>query len=236
MAAHQPFALLGLGGVGRTLLRQIIAHRDHHARHYGVNFALAYMGDSTAGLLASTSSSFDNVAIEAACAAKEAGSPLSALSGGEFTTEASDPAEVVRSKLPPGCIVVDCTASDATLPSLLAAVEELEAGKVVSANKKPFTSGQDAFERLTSSPNCRWESTVGAGLPVIASLSRVVRSGDPINSINGAFSGSLGFIMTGLQAGQKLSAVVREARSLGYTEPDPRDDLRCVGESAAEYL
>ena len=49
--------------------------------------------------------------------------------------------------------------------------------------------------------------------------------GDTVTRIAGAFSGTLGFVMTGLQAGEPFSAVVREAHRLGYTEPDPRDDL-----------
>jgi homoserine dehydrogenase len=46
-----------------------------------------------------------------------------------------------------------------------------------------------------------------------------------VRKIAGALSGTLGFVMTGLQAGQPFSEVVREAQQLGYTEPDPRDDL-----------
>ncbi|HXF60845.1 MAG TPA: hypothetical protein VNK95_04470, partial [Caldilineaceae bacterium] len=48
---------------------------------------------------------------------------------------------------------------------------------------------------------------------------------DEVQRITGAFSGTLGYVMTGLQAGHPFSAVVREAHRLGYTEPDPRDDL-----------
>lgn len=46
-----------------------------------------------------------------------------------------------------------------------------------------------------------------------------------MTKIAGTFSGTLGYVMTGLQAGNKFSEVVREAHRLGYTEPDPRDDL-----------
>src|SRR5690606_31061059 len=71
----------------------------------------------------------------------------------------------------------------------------------------------------------RWETTVGAGLPVIATLTRLVASGDSITRIAGTFSGTLGYLMTGLESGRLFSEVVREAYERGYTEPDPRDDL-----------
>jgi homoserine dehydrogenase len=35
----------------------------------------------------------------------------------------------------------------------------------------------------------------------------------------------LGYICAGLQKGGRFSEIVREAKALGYTEPDPRDDL-----------
>ena len=59
----------------------------------------------------------------------------------------------------------------------------------------------------------------------MAMLRRMVTSGDPISRVAGCFSGTLGFVMSGLEAGKKLSDVVAEAKSLGYTEPDPREDL-----------
>ncbi len=49
--------------------------------------------------------------------------------------------------------------------------------------------------------------------------------GDEVQRIAGTFSGTLGYVMTGLQAGRPFSEIVREAHGLGYTEPDPRDDL-----------
>ncbi|KAJ6790645.1 uncharacterized protein M6B38_174385 [Iris pallida] len=71
----------------------------------------------------------------------------------------------------------------------------------------------------------RFESTVGAGLPVIASVTRVLASGDPITHITGSLSGTLGYVMSEVEDGKLFSEVVLAAKSLGYTEPDPRDDL-----------
>jgi homoserine dehydrogenase len=137
-------------------------------------------------------------------------------------------------------VVVDCTATTETVPALLFALERKY--KVVLANKKPLTIDQEVYNRLTRAGatgvsaggevvatrhagRCRWETTCGAALPVVSTLNRLVACGDPVSRIAGAFSGTLGFVMSGLQAGQPFSAVVREAHRLGYTEPDPRDDL-----------
>ncbi|KAL5994927.1 hypothetical protein ACLOJK_024984 [Asimina triloba] len=66
---------------------------------------------------------------------------------------------------------------------------------------------------------------VGAGLPVICSLTRILSSGDNIHRIVGSLSGTLGYVMSELEDGKPFSQVVQAAKSLGYTEPDPRDDL-----------
>lgn len=60
---------------------------------------------------------------------------------------------------------------------------------------------------------------------MIAALQRVVAAHDEVNLISGAFSGTLGYVMSGLQEGKPFSEVVGKAKELGYTEPDPRDDL-----------
>jgi homoserine dehydrogenase len=137
-----------------------------------------------------------------------------------------------------GTVVVDCTPTEATVPALLFARDQHY--KIVLANKKPLTIDQEVYDRLTSAggtngsnggapvrqlSHTRWETTVGAALPVIATLNRLVSSGDEIKRINGTFSGTLGYVMSGLQEGKPFSAIVREAHRLGYTEPDPRDDL-----------
>lgn len=82
------------------------------------------------------------------------------------------------------------------------------------------------YEKLMSEfRRIRFESTVGAGLPVIASTTRVLASGDPVYRIVGSLSGTLGYVMSEVENGKLISQVVQAAKSLGFTEPDPRDDL-----------
>jgi len=66
---------------------------------------------------------------------------------------------------------------------------------------------------------------VGAALPVIGTLSDLIRTGDRIRRIEGALSGTLGFLMTRVTDGMAFSAALKEAHTLGYTEPNPREDL-----------
>lgn len=70
-----------------------------------------------------------------------------------------------------------------------------------------------------------YETNVGAGLPVINTLNDLINSGDRIIKIEGVLSGSLSFIFNSFKEGIKFSAIVKEAKKRGFTEPDPREDL-----------
>ncbi|KAH9245007.1 hypothetical protein BASA81_017561 [Batrachochytrium salamandrivorans] len=97
---------------------------------------------------------------------------------------------------------------------------------IVLANKKPLTASPDLFKRLAKHRNARFEATCGAGLPVILTAQRLIRGGDKLAQVQGQLSGTLGFVLSNLeQPGSSFSATVAKAEQLGYTEPDPRDDL-----------
>ncbi len=66
---------------------------------------------------------------------------------------------------------------------------------------------------------------MGAGLPVIQTLRDLRETGDVINCIEGIFSGTLAYLFNVYDGSVPFSAIVREAKQRGYTEPDPRDDL-----------
>jgi aspartokinase/homoserine dehydrogenase 1 len=69
------------------------------------------------------------------------------------------------------------------------------------------------------------EATVGAGLPVIDTINKLVASGDRILQIEGCPSGTLGFLFSEMSRGTTFSVALQSAMAKGYTEPDPRDDL-----------
>ncbi len=125
-------------------------------------------------------------------------------------------------------ILVDCTASDDMAPVYLAALRR--GIHVVAANKKPLA---DTFAQYTSLRAAarrahrayRYETTVGASLPIVETLANLVRTGDRVRLVEGSFSGTLGYLSNEVMAGVPLSRAVARAKELGYTEPHPRDDL-----------
>jgi aspartokinase/homoserine dehydrogenase 1 len=70
-----------------------------------------------------------------------------------------------------------------------------------------------------------YEANVGAGLPVISTLKDLVATGDTVHNIEGILSGTLSFLFNSFDGTKPFSLLVREAQDLGYTEPDPREDL-----------
>ncbi len=224
-----PLILFGIGGVGRALVRQILDCRQFHAEQYALSIRFRAICDSRSAIIG-PEDGLDDAALKEILALKTDGKGLKEH---PLAINQRDLAAIVEAYGKPGAIVVDCTATEHTVPALLCALEH--GYKVVLANKKPLTVAQEVYDRLTRADNTassprdlahtRWEATVGAGLPVIAAMNRLVASGDEIHQVTGTFSGTLGYVMTGLQEGHALSEIVRQAYERGYTEPDPRDDL-----------
>jgi bifunctional aspartokinase / homoserine dehydrogenase 1 len=71
----------------------------------------------------------------------------------------------------------------------------------------------------------RYETNVGAALPIIDTLRDLINNGDELIKIEGVLSGTLSYIFNSLKEGKKFSDVVKDAKARGFTEPDPRDDL-----------
>ena len=134
-------------------------------------------------------------------------------------------------------LVVDATASDDVA---LCYPDLIEHGiGIVTPNKRANTLDMAFYERLRQAVrrrrvSYRYETTVGAGLPVMSTLRDLLRSGDSIQRIEGVFSGTLAYIFNCLDEGRSFSEIVHQAHALGYTEPDPRDDLK--GEDVARKL
>ena len=101
---------------------------------------------------------------------------------------------------------------------------------IVTANKIACSSEQKYYQQLKSIANERgvrfmYETTVGAGLPIIRTISDLVLSGDKILKIEAVLSGTMNFIFDELSPAMPLSSAIRKAREIGYSEPDPRVDL-----------
>lgn len=133
---------------------------------------------------------------------------------------------------PSNAVLVDNTSSQdiANLyPQILA-----RGVSIVTPNKKAFSGSidlwRDIFKNSSSSgAKIYHESSVGAGLPIISTLNDLVDTGDQIVKIEGVFSGTMSFLFNSFSpvdgAGGNWSSEVKTAKELGFTEPDPRDDL-----------
>jgi aspartokinase/homoserine dehydrogenase 1 len=101
---------------------------------------------------------------------------------------------------------------------------------VVSANKLALSGSLQDWRVLEQSMRLGGthygdSATVGAGLPALATLRRLVDAGDRPHSIEGVFSGSLSYLLNSFDARVPFSTLLGRARALGYLEPDPRADL-----------
>ncbi len=128
---------------------------------------------------------------------------------------------------PQNLCVIDTTSAEMTEVHLACLRRGIP---VVTANKKPITdhgAAYDEIRRLGRTARMRYwyETTAGAGLPVVSTVSELMDTGDEVIEIVGCLSGTLGYICSQLDDGRVFSDIVREAKELGFTEPDPRDDL-----------
>jgi homoserine dehydrogenase len=214
MTTKVPIIFLGTGNIGGTLLKQILESGDEVARRTGLRLAPVALADVSGVLFDPNGLSEET--LRAALNAVASGGLLESLPG-------TRPLDEVIQALQPGAIVADMTATPKTAPTLLAAMEA-ECG-VVLANKIPLAADWNAAKTFFKYPNLRYECTVGAGLPVIDTLQYLLDTGDRVTRIEGCLSGTLGYLCTELEHGTAYSTAVAQAKALGYTEPDPRDDL-----------
>lgn len=125
-------------------------------------------------------------------------------------------------------VIVDCTSSSKIADQY---VDFLANGfHVVTPNKKANTSSMNYYHQLRKSASIGsrkflYDTNVGAGLPVIENLQNLLNAGDELIRFSGILSGSLSFIFGKLDEGMSLSEATKLAKEMGYTEPDPRDDL-----------
>ncbi len=125
-------------------------------------------------------------------------------------------------------VLVDSTSNENLAMSY---VDYLEEGfHVVTPNKKANTDSWEYYQALRSAAQKThrrflYETTVGAGLPVIDTLQSLIKAGDQLQRFEGVLSGSLSYIFGKLDEGMALSQATAIAKDNGFTEPDPRDDL-----------
>ncbi|MBK8425473.1 MAG: bifunctional aspartate kinase/homoserine dehydrogenase I [Lewinellaceae bacterium] len=208
--------MVGVGLIGGTLLRQIQSQADFLRKKRNLEIKVMGLANSRRMVLTE-----NGVPLEDWKNALDEGEPFSML---RFT-------EQMKAFNLPNAIFVDNTASG----DVAGFYEQiLDASISISTpNKVAASSPYAHYLRLKQLANqrgvqWRYETNVGAGLPIITTLNDLIHSGDRIVKIEGILSGTLSFIFnTFCDPGQQgsFSAIVREAKKRGLTEPDPRDDL-----------
>jgi aspartokinase/homoserine dehydrogenase 1 len=128
----------------------------------------------------------------------------------------------------PHAVLVDCTAEQSVAEHyadwLGRDIHVITPNKKAHSGPLQYYRNLKALTRSTGS-QFLYETTVGAGLPVVQTLRDLVDTGDEIYTISGIFSGTLAYLFNVYDGSQPFSSIVVDAQQKGYTEPDPREDL-----------
>lgn len=224
----------GLGGVGRALLGQIVRSAPAIRSQLGIDLRYRALVDSGAVL---------HVEENAALSQQHMGHILAGLQGerlssqpgavqkpGDLAVLATELDRLKRDDRGARLVVADVSgASESVMgPVIRAALRQGQ--RAVLANKRPLCGPIEEYRQMheyagPGGSRIRYETTVGAALPVISTLRSLLDAQDTVRRISGTFSGTLGYLTSHLEEGVPYSQAVREAKEKGYTEPDPRDDL-----------
>jgi aspartokinase/homoserine dehydrogenase 1 len=219
---HLALAVVGVGNIGGALLRQLHQQRSYLLR---LGFDVRVVAVANSRRFAIDPDGLDLARWEEALGrSRRVMSPhrlVSALAELQLTDGA----------------LVDCTASDEVVDAYPAFVN---AGlHIVTPNKRANVLPWERYLALLELLDRRRkhmfsEANVGAGLPVLSTLTDLIASGDVIERVEGVLSGTLSYLFNSFDGSRPFSALLAEAHALGYTEPDPRDDLS--GEDVARKL
>ncbi|MCR5732362.1 MAG: bifunctional aspartate kinase/homoserine dehydrogenase I [Sphaerochaetaceae bacterium] len=205
--------LFGPGNIGGTLLDQIRDERQRLKRQFDIDIRIRGIANSRKMLLS------------------EEGVDLNHWR--ELFEKNAVPVDMktflnhVGAEYYPHAAIVDCTTSPVLAGQY---VELLDRFHVITPNKKAATGTYEYYKAIMektkrSGKRFLYETTVGAGLPVINTLNDLIQTGDEIFKIEGMVSGTLAWLFSKYDGNTPFSELVYEAKRLGYTEPDPRDDL-----------
>ncbi len=205
--------LLGCGGVGAELLRQIHQQQSVLEKNH--------IGIRVCGIANSKKLLSNGKGIDLSCWKNN-------LQKSEEKFTLAGITALVEDNQLINPLIVDCTSNEDIAGCY---VDFLSAGfHVVAANKKANTKSFAYYQqmRVCALENRRkflYDTNVGAGLPVIDNLKNLILAGDKLKKFNGILSGSLSYIFGELDEGKLFSEVTLNAKEKGFTEPDPRDDL-----------
>jgi len=216
------------GNVGKTLISQIFergdTRRDFHrnpTRVIGLASTASYVFDSR-GLSKERCDEFTKAHISGKTPTGSLREALREVEESELERDGK-------------VVFVDVTASNDMLGFHQHIVDKTPYG-LITANKLPLVEADDdEFNRLTSeTERYGYSCSVMAGAGVIDFLRDRRDLRDPIASVSGCFSGTLGYLVSRMSEGTPFSEALMDAKERGYTEPDPREDLN--GKDVARKL
>ena len=206
-------AVFGHGGVGGALINQILKSRKDIEKRKGINLNIFAIANSKK-VLFNTSGAHQNWEKEINHAK-------------QFTV--NDVIAFAKNNHLENLIAVDNTASGSFYKNYSAFIE---AGfDLVSSNKVANTVSHKFYKDLRAQLAARnkqylYETTVGAGLPLIDTIKLLHESGENITRIRGVFSGTLSYLFNNYSVQDKpFSEIIKETIAKGFTEPDPREDF-----------
>ncbi|GAC15637.1 bifunctional aspartate kinase/homoserine dehydrogenase I [Aliiglaciecola lipolytica] len=206
--------LVGCGNVGKELLQQM-ARQQQPLFERGISLKVYGIANSRKLLLQAGGVDLHN-----------GWQPLLEEADKSFSIENLSDFVQQNSLINP--VIVDCTSNEHIAGQY---ADFMSAGfHVVTPNKKANTRDIAYYKKLRSmaqetNRQFLYETTVGAGLPVIDNLQKLIYAGDELKRFEGILSGSLSFVFGKLDEGHSLSEATEIAKQNGFTEPDPRDDL-----------
>ncbi|MBE7175667.1 MAG: bifunctional aspartate kinase/homoserine dehydrogenase I [Mucilaginibacter polytrichastri] len=206
---------LGTGSIGTTLFEQLKTHAAFLAEHNGLNIKVAGICNTRKMLIDANGISLADWKNTI-----------------ENAEEKADLKEFVRRMIElnlPNCICVDNTPS----PNPVVFYEDIFRANIsiATCNKLANSGDYEQYFRLKQTARKHqakfmYETNVGAGLPIIRTLHDLMLSGDRIVKIEAILSGTLSYIFNIFRGEMSFHDAVKAAQENGYTEPDPRDDLR----------
>ena len=230
MAVSLNLIHVGLGLIGGTAIGMLREQRSRWESEYGVSLQFRSFIDSSGGVACDESGGYSDHTIDRLIAAQEDGvKSFDAAPAIGLTPRTSLEALDIALSMGRPAIVIDCaTGADTATPSAKAVTKG--AGASSRTSRRLALPVEDARSKTLWSQTgfggrVRYETSCGAGLPVISTLRGLLDSGEKVMAVSGALSGTLGAIFADVASGVPFSQAVRSASDRGYTEPNPRDDL-----------
>jgi aspartokinase/homoserine dehydrogenase 1 len=206
--------LIGPGQIGGTLLNQIEATLDALQVKYQVNLCVR-------GIMNSKKMLLSHEAVDLALWSESLDKSNVSPNMDEFISH-------IKANDIPHAVIIDCTANNRISEKYINFIEQ--GIHVITPNKHANSGDLNYYKKLKNSvqqKKCHYlyEATVCAGLPIINTLQDLIKTGDEVDKVEGVVSGTLSFLFNELAKGRLFSEIIFEAKKLGFTEPDPREDL-----------